>query len=298
MSLYIIVALLAYLGFAIAGIGDKFILSKTIKHPTSYAFFIGIFSPLYFIIAPFGLRTLPFAELLIALAGGACFIYALVFYYRAINQVGASKAVTMVGGIEPIFVLVLAFFIANERLQPIQLGAFLMMIAGTVLISLEKSEGKWSIKKLSNAIIAALFFAIAFALYKYVYNSTNFVSGLVWTRIGLFVGSASFLMFKSTRDLILEDIRTPKPRSGKFTFLGNYSMGALAGFLQNYAFSLGSVSIVTAMGGIQFAFILILTYLLSRFFPSILKEDISTKVLVQKITAIVLIGIGLIMVSL
>ena len=55
-----------------------------------------------------------------------------------------------------------------------------------------------------------------------------------------------------------------------------------------------SVTIVNAMQGTQYAFLLILTLFLSRYFPSVLKEKASGPILLQKILAIVLISCGLI----
>jgi len=47
------------------------------------------------------------------------------------------------------------------------------------------------------------------------------------------------------------------------------------------------------MAGTEYAFLLILTVILSLKFPRFLEEKISRKILVQKIFAIILIGAGL-----
>ena len=63
--------------------------------------------------------------------------------------------------------------------------------------------------------------------------------------------------------------------------------------LQNYAIFLGSVALVNALQGVQYAFLLVLGGLISVFYPNLLKENISTKVVIQKLTAVLLISIGL-----
>ncbi|MBX4191713.1 MAG: hypothetical protein KW804_02865, partial [Candidatus Doudnabacteria bacterium] len=76
-------------------------------------------------------------------------------------------------------------------------------------------------------------------------------------------------------------------------YYSSRATGTVGGFLQNYAVSLGSVSVVNALQGVQFVFLLILTSLLSIYFPKVLKEKISAEILTLKVTAIALISCGL-----
>ncbi|MEZ4180586.1 MAG: hypothetical protein R3B41_03715, partial [Candidatus Doudnabacteria bacterium] len=83
----------------------------------------------------------------------------------------------------------------------------------------------------------------------------------------------------------------------KFLYLGARVSGGIAGFLQNFAISLGSVTIVNAMQGTQYAILLIGTVILSKKFPQILKEKITTEIMIQKIAAIILISTGLVLLT-
>jgi hypothetical protein len=77
-------------------------------------------------------------------------------------------------------------------------------------------------------------------------------------------------------------------------------MGALANILQNWAIALSPlvyVSLINALQGIQYAFLLIFTVFISLKFPKILKEEIKSQILIQKIFAIFLIIIGLAILS-
>ena len=76
-------------------------------------------------------------------------------------------------------------------------------------------------------------------------------------------------------------------------FFSNQGIAAIGFLLQNYAIFLGSVAIVNALQGVQFAFLLVLGGLISVFFPKLLKENVSKMVIIQKILAIVLISLGL-----
>lgn len=295
---YIWLALGSYLCFAVAGIGDKLILSRTVRQPLAYAFYIGIISPMFLLLLPFGFHFLSPVQTLSALLGGAAFVYALIFLYRGTSITSPARITTLIGGFEPVFVFVLAFFIAGEHLTSLQFLAFLLMVSGSVLITLHRSEGRWSAKALGNALIASLLFALAYAFFKYTYNHTNFVSGLIWTRLGLFLGAASFLAIKSFRQTIISDWRITKPISGWLVFFGNVVIGGWLGtILQNYALARGSVSIVAALGGVQFVFLLLFSFIITKYFSRILDEDIGWRSLAQKIIAIFLISCGLILLN-
>jgi hypothetical protein len=79
-------------------------------------------------------------------------------------------------------------------------------------------------------------------------------------------------------------------------FLSSQIAGAGAGILQNWAIALAPlvyVALISALQGVQYVFLFILTVFLSLKFPRILKEEISGKIIFQKIFAILSICIGL-----
>lgn len=293
MSLYISIAIIAYSLYAINGIIDKFLLSKAVRSPAVYAFFIGITGPLTWILAPFGLTSIGGLDLLIAITGGASFIFALYFLYIATQQTSISRLLPIEGGLVPVFTLALSYLLLGERLESMQLAAFLFLISGAVLISLKKEKAGWKAQALLNAIIAAFLFAVSLTLTKYTFDQTNFVSGLIYTRLGFLLVALGFLIPKSVRHAVFN---APKQTSSgnKLLYYGARVSGGIAGLLQNYAISLGSVTIVNAMQGTQYALLLIGTIILSKKFPKILKEKITGAILMQKIAAILLISIGLI----
>ena len=68
--------------------------------------------------------------------------------------------------------------------------------------------------------------------------------------------------------------------------------------MQNYAIRLGSVTLINALQGTQYLFLLALTSLLSLKFPKILHEKVTTQTITQKIIAIVIISFGLVFLAL
>ena len=293
---YILIAVVAYALFAVNGVIDKFLLTKAVRHPAAYAFYIGITGFLPWFLAPFGLKFVSPGDLLVAIIAGASFVVALYFLYVATQITTISRILPIEGGLVPVFTLVLAYLILGERLGNAQLAAFIFLVLGSVLISLKHDKKGWHPKALGNALIAAALFALSLTLTKYIFDRTNFVSGLIWTRLGFLVISLCFLVPKSWRRHIFSAPKTVS-RSNKFLYYGARLTGGAAGLLQNYAIAAGSVTIVNALQGSQYALLLVMTVVLSEYFPKVLKEDISARVLAQKIAAIALISIGLILLT-
>ncbi len=297
MSLYIIIAIAAYALFAANGVVDKFLLTKAVKHPVAYAFYIGITSPFTLLLAPFGLQLLGPYDILIAIAGGASFVLALYYNYVATQQTSISRILPIEGGLVPLFTLLFAYGFLDERLTAMQVLAFFFLVSGAVLISLKKDRTGWHPKALGNAVIAAVLFAISLTITKYIFDQSNFVSGLIWTRLGFFLASLCFLIPARNRKIIFN---APKQASKSNIILYYIARitGGVGGLMQNYAIALGSVTIVNAMQGTQYALLLVGTIILSRRFPQILKEQINRKILVQKFAAIILISTGLLFLAL
>jgi drug/metabolite transporter (DMT)-like permease len=293
MSSWILIAILAYLLFAINGIIDKILLTKAVRNPLVYVFFNGTLAPFVLIFLPFGVHPLGLNNTIIALIGGACFTIALYFYYTSIQAISISRVLPIQGGFVPLFTLILASFLVSERLSSEQLIAFIFLTSGAVLISFKKSEGTWHIPGLGFSLIAALLFAMHFVLSKYIYDQADFINGLFWTRWGMFLIALTTLLSAKNRKEIWS-ARSETSNQQKIAFYTSRGAGGLAGVLQNFAISIGSVTIVNALQSVQFSFVLILTTFLSFKYPKLLKEAITANIILQKLAAICLVIVGLI----
>jgi drug/metabolite transporter (DMT)-like permease len=290
---YVVDALLGYSLLGISGVIDKFLLTKSIRHPVAFSFFVGIAGPVSLILAPFGFHLIHGKLLLIALASGVAFTYASFFFYSAMAKTSISRILPIEGGLVPLFTLILSYSFLGERLDNRQLWAFVFLVLGAILISLkrEKTIIRWSM--ISDATIAAILFALSFTLSKYVYIHTSFINGLIWTRFGVTLAAATYLISKNNRNIIFATGSNTKPKNFAL-YYGAHGLGALGGLLQNYAIAIGSVTIVNSLAGAQFVLLLGLTTFLSRYYPNILEERITGWVLVQKLAAIMLITVGLV----
>lgn len=300
---WLIVAITAYFILAIVSLVDKYLLVGPIPNPKIYTFYVGILGVLVLFLVPFvGFSVPQPSQIILSLLAGAIFIYGLFWFYKALRDFEASRVIPAIGGILPLFTLGLVYIFSagKETLGYVEFFAFILLILGSILITYERSK-KISLQSFQISTIAAFFLALSFVLTKYVYLAQPFWSGFIWIRIGGFLMAIFFfLLFKEIREEIFkEKISFKKKTIG--IFLSNQAMGAGAGILQNWAIFLVPlvyVAIINALQGIQYVFLLVFVIFLSLKFPQILKEEISKKILFQKITAILVISAGLFLLSL
>lgn len=284
---WLYLALLAYFINAVAFIIDKHLLSSHIPRPLVYTFGVSILSILAVVLIPFGVSWLGLNYFILAFISGASFFVALFFLYTSIKSSDASLASTNVGTLSAIFTYVFSVLILKNKLGSNNEFAFIILVIGLLFIGLVKRD----IVKYS--ILSSLFFGLSAVLLKWTFNTSDFVNGIFWTRIG-FIGSAFFvLLFPWARKDIHNFFRIV-PRKSILLFMFNKVIASIGFVVYYYAVSLGEISLVNALLGLQFVFIFILALVFRNKIPSI-SENIKGKVLAGKLIGIALIVSGFIM---
>jgi drug/metabolite transporter (DMT)-like permease len=87
-------------------------------------------------------------------------------------------------------------------------------------------------------------------------------------------------------------------KQSAFLFVGNKVLGGTGSILLNWAISLASVTIINALIALEYTFVFLLGIFFARWFPTIFRENSDFRIIIQKISAIVLISIGVFLVSL
>lgn len=86
-------------------------------------------------------------------------------------------------------------------------------------------------------------------------------------------------------------MKQPKKETG-FIFFGSQACSSLGFVLMNYAFALGSVALVTALAGVQYAFLFLFILMLSKH-SRFVNEKLSGEIIKRKVVSILLIGLGI-----
>ena len=311
--LYII--LISYLILSLSNIVDKIFLSKLVTDSIVYALWVSILSvivvavyalhgvinpAIYDPTSPIGPLTVmsPF-YLVLAIGIGILFTFSIYLLYTALQKGEASRVIPMIGGSMPILIYAMTF--SHDYLDSNKTIAFILLVAGTILISLMPKGAR---KKKRNydsllALAASFSFALFFVLTQFLFSEQGFVNGIVWPRLGSGFAVIFLLAFPRVRRLMADSL---KPLSGhvRALWLSSQGLGALGFLGQQYVISIPhvSVALVSALQAVQYVFILIFAVLMSRFRPSLLRESMSIGIVAQKIAALCIIGIGLYFIAL
>lgn len=299
------IAIIAYFSNAIAAIIDKILLEKAIPDPRIYAFLISIFGLFGILFAPFGISMISFKAFIVSIVIGASSVFSVWMLFAALKHQEASRVIPIVGGLQPILILFLAQYFVGETLSNQELLAVFLFVFGGILISYEVHESHEANAKSKKylwyryAIASGVGYGLFHVLSKYLYEQTTFVNGLVWPRLTTaFFGTLFLLLptFRTNLKALFKNKDKDQKKHGILLVIAQLC-GASFFVLINFAISIGPVTIINAMQGVQYVFVFLIMVLLSHYWPKIIKENISRDILIQKFIAIILIIIGIVLIN-
>ena len=295
MMYWLLVAVLAYLFFGFASLGDKLILAGKPK-PKSYTFYVGAFGAFVVLFIPFVKFGFPNASNFAWIAlDAAVHVIGLYTMFLALEKFEVSKVVATIGATQPIFIFILTWiFWGPQVLAPMDILAFVILFIGSVIISVEKNI-ELTRNYLTVTILSSLMFSLDYIFSKFVFLNLSFFQGIIWIRIFVFLFVLLFLLRKNSRKEIFSKQLVSNTKTQAF-FLYAQACGGLANLLQSLAISLAPIAFlatVNSLRGIQYVFLFLTTLFISIFFPTILKEGLSKGVIIQKVISIIFIAVGL-----
>lgn len=300
------IVLIAYFVLAISALVDKFLVSKVFTHAMIYVMWVSFLSLGAFLLIPgYPSLGLPAVSWIgwgwfwISLLTGAIFTGALWLMYTALQRGEASRVIPFIGGAVPIIIFLISLIFELETFSQTKILAFALLITGSILITIMPNKRRKiaRFRGMLTSTAASLAFAIFFLLTRFIFDAHNFVDGLVWPRVGTLVVLIVLLFFHHNRELLIRKFRKLSPKL-RFGIISNQGLAAIGFLGQQYAIDLGgSLSLITALQGIQYAFILIFAAIATWKFPKMIEEKISKKIIIQKVLALGLIIIGLYFIS-
>lgn len=293
---------IAIFGYALNGgstLVDKILLNKSLPSPFIYAFYINILGLLAVILLPFGINLNSYSLVFGSLAG-ITFVFALLFYFQSLKMGEASIVAPSVGAFNPLFALIIGFFLLNQSVESRELLAFFIVLSGALILTANIWIKKLRLnKQLLFLILAGAFFGVSGVLLRETFLHSNFISGLVISRIAGSITVLFFLLSKKIRSQIFVSKVTHNNFFNKIALLMIFgqTMGAASGLLIAFATSLAQPSLVNSLFGVQYLVILIVALLLSKSHPNLLDEDLGKKVIAQKILGAGVLSLGVYLLS-
>jgi len=292
---WVILALSATFGWSVVNVMDKYILSKYVKEPVIPVFILGflglIVSLLIHLIR--GYAYLSLLNIILAFIGGALYILANLFYFKAVKIEEVSRVVPIFCSV-PIFVGIMAAAFLGEIFTPLTyLGIFLLIIGG-ILISTKKLSKIRVGKAFWLMILSSLLFAIELVIVKHLTNNADFWTVFSYIRIGtIFAIIPLIYMYLPEFKFVFS--KFGKKALGLITISESLNLGS--SFIYMMAISISFVTLVDALSSFQYLFLLIFTVILSVFFPKIIKEEISKKIVLQKLISIIFMIVGVYLIT-
>lgn len=304
---WISIAITSYLLIALAVILDKFLLSsKRVAHPATYAFYSGILSFFtVFIFAPFGFHWVSLVDALLMFLCGLIFFIGVLLLFFAIQKSETSRVIPVVGAVVPLGSLIIEGIILRQEFLPQEILGVIILIFGGLLISFDlplRIGKKKFFAGFYYSIFAGILLAIAYSGLNYFYKHDNFANVFGWTRMGLAIGAVFLLLVPVWRKAILNSIFGFKKEKKKNIstgnlFLLNKILNGVGSALANYAIAIGSVAVVNALVSVEYVFVFILALIFHGFYPQVFSEKNKASDLMQKVIAIFIIAIGIILIT-
>lgn len=288
-------SILAAFCWSISNTIDKLVLTKWVRKPLTPVIISGVIwlvvSPIVYLV--YGFSYLSYFNIFLAVLTGILTILLYIFYFKAMQIEEASRIIPLFY-LAPFFILILAAIFLNEIFSPIKYLGIFLLIVGAILISTKKLSKISFGKAFWWMVLAAGFSAVNAILTKYLLNSANFWTIFGYKGVGMAIGSISVAFF------YFPDLMETVKRHGKKAIIAMSASETLTviGILFTIiAMSVGYVTLVNALSSVQPFFVLLITVLLSIFFPSILKEEINKSTIFLKLSAIILMFIGAILIT-
>ncbi len=294
---WLVFALLCPAFWGLNNVFYKFLMTKKFKSyfsMVSYLIFIDlIFAGIIYLINPVSFY---YPYVLFAMGVGLMPLLAFWFYSKALMVEEISR-ITPLFQFIPIFVVFLSVVFLNEILTVQRYFGIAIIVMASILISYRESKSGKSISSAFKFMIPfSLVLSIHTVLNKYLLDYLDYWSVFFWHIIGSFCGVLLLLTFSKPRKEFSETVPIVGKRTFFVTFVGEgvYVLGTICWLI---AASLGHVSLVSTFAGLQHFFVFIYMLLLSLFMPKILKEEISKKVIALKISAMALMLVGTLLVT-
>lgn len=296
---WFLIALVGPFLYSLVNISDQYLVAKYSTGSRGsgslvlFSSLIGIFVAALISIFADGVFGVPMQDKFLLILTGGITIAWVTLYLFTLEIEDVSAVVPWFLTI-PVFGYVLGYIFLGEVLSAQQLIGSLVVLFGVFLVSIDFSGHKRTFKwrPALYMLLACFFLAIAGVIFKYVTIGNSFWVSSFWEYIGL--GSFGILIFLFIPKYRREFMAMNKI-GGKSIFTLNIIsevINIIGSLLTNYAILLAPVAMVYLVGSFQPAILLFLTLVATRFFPNIVKENISKQVLIPKIAAIGLMIAG------
>jgi len=280
--MWIFFSVLAVLFFSLVGIIDKYVLTKWVKQPIILVMVMSAFGLISAIVIYFihGFSYLSSFNIFLAIIGGTLTFLSVFFYFKALKIEEVSRVIPLLH-LSPLFISL--FYLG-----------IILLVFGAIFIS-SRNPLKLSFgKAFPLMLLSAISISVNSLLTKYLLGFTDYWTVFSYMRIG-----GGILLIPITYIYLPSLISITKKHGRKFIAIVSISevLIIFAMFFATIAASIGYITLVSAVLAIEPFLVLLFAVILSIFYPSIIKEEIKKSVILVKISAIIMMFSGMILLT-
>lgn len=277
---------------------DKYLISKYFKGGGTgaliiFSSLIGLFVLPFILIFKLNVLEIQLNHALLIMGSSIVSLIAILIYLYVLKRDEASIVVPLFQTI-PVFSYILAHYLLGENLTNRQIFGSLLVILGSVGISLDLTSNIPKLKTVVFLLMAISSFLIALSglIFKFVAIQADFWTTSFWGYLGDTLVGIFFLVFiRSYRDQFVSVIKL-----NELPIIGlnglNEVINVIASLCLKFASLLAPLALVWVVNGFQPFFVFLYGLILTIFFPKLGTESLLKKHLAQKIIAILIIFLG------
>src|SRR3989344_5225375 len=270
---------------------DKFLVSsKAVSRPVVYAFYVGIMSGA--VVVYFPLVSWPtFRVIELSFVIALTYIFSILFLYKSLKISDASDVAPVMGAVSALSTFLFSLWLLKDALPGNFLIGFVFLVAGMFLMS----RLRFSKSSTSYVILAGILFGISSVFVKIIFRETTFWDGFFWSRMANVAGAFMLLLWPRNFTAVIKNFKESRAKT-KLLVVANKALAGLAFLFVLLAIRMGDVSLVNAIGGMQFVFVLLFAFILTKKIPGHFSENVHEgNVFLHKFVSTMLIVVGFFM---
>lgn len=228
---------------------------------------------------------------------GILYMSAIYFYLQALQTEEASTIAPFFQA-AGVFGLILGYFVLGEQISYSQISGVLLVIAGSVILSLRFGQGAGHVKKqlVILMLLCALTISLSSLIFKFFAVREEFWTTIFWNFFGQALFGVILMLVAKNRKQFSEMVHTNAGALLSVNITNELiNLGGNLGV--RYTLLLAPLGVVQAISSTTSFFVLFFGVILSLFFPKLAREEISIGSLTQKIIATTLVVAGVLLIS-